>query len=154
MPLHISSPAFKEGGNIPSRYTEDGQNISPGLNWTGAPPNTSSFILILHDPDAPVAGGFTHWVIFNLSPETRALPEGLVRREHMDNGAVQGKNDDGAAGYMGPAPPPGKPHHYHFRLYAIDKQLTLSPGAGGKQVLEAARGHVLDEAELTGLYQR
>jgi Raf kinase inhibitor-like YbhB/YbcL family protein len=154
MSLHISSPAFKEGGNIPPGYTKDGQNVSPELNWTGSPPKTSSLVLILHDPDAPVPGGFTHWVVFNLPPDSNGLTEGVVRRERLEDGTLQGKNDSGAACYMGPAPPPGKPHHYHFKLYAVDKTLNLTPAAGRKEVLDAIKGHILDESETTGLYQR
>ena len=153
MSLQISSDAFKEGESIPFRYTKDGQNASPGLHWTGTPPKTSSLALILHDPDAPVQGGFTHWVIFNIPAESGELHEGVPHRERLENGAVQGKNDGGANGYMGPAPPPGKPHHYHFKLYALATKLALPSGANRKQVLDAIKGHVLDEAEVTGTFQ-
>jgi Raf kinase inhibitor-like YbhB/YbcL family protein len=152
--LNISSPAFKDGQNIPAGYTADGRNISPQLLWSGVPPQTSSLALILHDPDAPRPGGFTHWVIFNLPADSRGLPEHMPGRERLESGSVQGKNDGGAVGYMGPSPPPGKSHHYHFKLYALDQPLALDPSAGRQQVLEATKGHVLDEAELVGLYQR
>ena len=154
MSLHISSPVFNEGGNIPLEYTKDGQNVSPALRWTGNPAKTLSLVLILHDPDAPVPGGFTHWVVFNLPPDSNGLTEGVVRRERLEDGTLQGKNDSGAACYMGPAPPPGKPHHYRFKLYAVDKTLNLTPAAGRKEVLDAIKGHILDESETTGLYQR
>jgi Raf kinase inhibitor-like YbhB/YbcL family protein len=154
MALVISSPAFKAGARIPSRYTDDGQNISPALAWNGAPASTSSLTLILHDPDAPRPGGFTHWVIFNLPADSQELPENIPGKEHLENGAIQGKNDGSSTGYMGPAPPPGKPHHYHFMLYALDQPLKLGPGAGRRQLQEAMKGHILAEAEVVGLYQR
>jgi hypothetical protein len=154
MSFGISSPAFKEGGYIPTRYTADGQNVSPALAWSGVPPQTSSLALILHDPDAPRPGGFTHWVIFNLPADSKGLPEGVPKRERLENGATQGKNDAGVAGYMGPSPPPGRPHHYHFVLSALDRPVALSAGAGRQQVQDAIKGYVLAEAELVGLYQR
>jgi Raf kinase inhibitor-like YbhB/YbcL family protein len=118
------------------------------------PSKTSSLALIVHDPDAPRPGGFTHWVIFNLPPGSNGLPEGVPRRERLENGAVQGKNDGGTSGYMGPSPPPGKSHHYHFRLYALDQPLKLGGSAGRQQVQDTINGHILAEAELVGLYQR
>lgn len=154
MSFTISSAAFKEGEYIPARYTADGQNVSPALSWSGLPPETLSLALILHDPDAPRPGGFTHWVIFNLPADSKGLPEGLPRRERLENGVVQGKNDGGSNGYMGPSPPPGKPHHYHFMLYALDQRLTLLAGAARQHVQDAAEGHILEQAELVGLYQR
>ena len=154
MALHISSLAFKDGENIPHQYTKDGQNKSPALHWTGTPIKTTSLVLIVHDPDAHVPGGFTHWIIFNLPAGTKELLEAITWGDHLVNGATQCKNDGGVTGYLGPAPPPGNPHHYHFKLYAIDKILDLTPTAGRTEVLDAIRGHILDEAELTGLYQR
>jgi len=154
MALVISSPAFKDGERIPTRYTADGQDISPALVWSGVPPRTSSLALIVHDPDASRPGGFIHWIIFNLPAESKGLPEAVPSRGRLENGAIQGRNDGSSTGYMGPAPPPGKPHHYHFMLYALDLPLTLSSNAGRQQVQEAIRGHVLAEAELVGPYQR
>jgi len=154
MSLVISSSAFQEGERIPARYTADGQDISLALAWSGAPPGTASLALILHDPDASRPGGFTHWVIFNMPAASKGLPEAVPARERLENGVIQGKNDTGAAGYMGPAPPLGKPHHYHFKLYTLDQHLKLSPGVGGRQVQDAMKGHILAETELVGLYQR
>jgi len=154
MSLVISSMAFKDGEHIPTRYTADDRDISPALAWSGTPPGTSSLALILHDPDASRPGGFTHWVIFNLPADSRGLPEGVSARERLENGATQGKNDAGTSGYMGPSPPPGKPHHYHFRLYALDQPLKLGGSAGRQQVQDTIKGHILAEAELVGLYQR
>ncbi len=154
MSLVISSTAFKDGERIPARFTADGRDISPALAWSGVPAGTSSLALIVHDPDAPHPGGFTHWVIFNLPPGSNGLPEGVPRRERLESGAIQGKNDGGSSGYMGPSPPPGKPHHYHFRLYALDQPLKLGSSAGRQQVQDTIKGHILAEAELVGLYQR
>lgn len=154
MLLVISSPAFKTGERIPARYTADGQDISPELTWSGVPAETSSLALIVHDPDASRPGGFIHWVIFNLPAASKGLPEAEPSRERLENGAIQGRNDGGSTGYMGPAPPPGKPHHYHFTLYALGQPLALSSSAGRQQVQEAIKGHVLAKAELVGLYRR
>jgi Raf kinase inhibitor-like YbhB/YbcL family protein len=154
MALAVSSPAFAEGEHIPSRFTVDGRNTSPALTWIGAPPATAGFALILHDPDAPRPGGFTHWVIFNLPPASQGLSEGIPAAPRLENGATQGKNSAGANGYMGPAPPPGKPHHYHFTLYALDSKLDLAPSVDRQQLLDAMKGHVLAESDLVGIYQR
>ena len=154
MPLGISSPAFKDGERIPARYTADGQDISPALEWNGVPEGTAGLALIVHDPDAPGPEGFTHWVIFNLPPSAAGLPENMPRRERLENGVIQGKNDGGGTGYMGPSPPPGKAHHYHFTLYALTLPLNLSRGANRRQALVVMQGHILAEADLVGLYQR
>lgn len=154
MPLIISSMAFEDGKYIPTRYTADGRDISPALAWSGVPPGASSLALIVHDPDTPRPGGFTHWVIFNLPHGSNGLPEGVPRRERLENGAVQGKNDGGTSGYMGPSPPPGKPHHYYFSLYALDQPLKLGGSAGRQQVQDTIKDHILAEAELVGLYRR
>jgi len=154
MAIAFSSTAFKDGEHIPVKYTGDGRNVSPPLTWNGIPAKAASIALIVHDPDAPRPGGFTHWVVFNLPVGSNGLPEGVPVRERLENGVTQGRNDAGRQGYLGPAPPPGKPHHYHFMLYALDQPLRLGSNAGWQQVLEAIKGHVLDEAEMVGLYQR
>jgi len=114
---------------------------------------TRSFALVCDDPDAP-RGTFTHWVVFNLPAESRELSEGVPAEATLPNGTCQGTNGFGKVGYGGPAPPPGKPHHYFFKLYALDGPLDLKPGATKDEVLAAARGHVLGEAQLMGLYAR
>ncbi len=154
MAFVISSPVFTDGGYIPARYTGDGADISPPLAWSGVPQGTASLALIVHDPDAARPGGFTHWGIFNLPADLDGLPEGVARRDRLENGAVQGKNDGGDIGYMGPLPPPGKAHHYHFTLYALSRPLNLSRGASRQQALVVMQGHILEETELVGLYQR
>jgi Raf kinase inhibitor-like YbhB/YbcL family protein len=148
----ISSPAFTEGGNIPSKFTCDaGQtNPSPALAWKEAPANTKSFVLIMHDPDAPLAGGFTHWVLFDIPATTSSLPE------NFQPGSVGTSGNSGfrRAGYGGPCPPSGS-HHYHFMLSALDvPTLGLQAGAAKADVEKAMQGHVLGTAETVGLYQR
>lgn len=149
----ISSSAFVAGENIPATYTCDGQNISPPLAWGDDPPGTASFALILEDPDAPVKN-FTHWVIFNLPPDTPGLPEAVTKDTRLASGALQGKNGAGTIGYFGPCPPRGSPHHYRFTIYALDKSLDLTAGATKGQVLEAIEGHILAQSQFVGLYQR
>ena len=151
--MELTSSVFKDGGRIPDRYTCMGEDISPELKWRGVPENTASLVLIMDDPDAP-AGTFTHWVIFNLKAEANGLSEAIPSTPEFPNGTTQGRNDFDRTGYGGPCPPPGSPHHYNFRLYAIGKMLDLPAGTSKKQVLSAIIGHVLAEAKLTGIYQR
>jgi Raf kinase inhibitor-like YbhB/YbcL family protein len=153
MTMTLTSNAFTEGQPIPGPYTGDGRDISPPLKWADPPANTQSFALICEDPDAP-RGIWTHWVLYNLPERTRALPEGVPAEATLADGAMQGKNDFGNAGYGGPAPPRGKPHRYFFKLYALDSKLDLRPGATRSQVLSAMSGHILAESHLMGSYQR
>jgi Raf kinase inhibitor-like YbhB/YbcL family protein len=150
--LTISSAAFTDGGNIPSTYTCDAgmQNPSPALSWKDAPPNTKSFVLIMHDPDAPLAGGFTHWVLFDIPATTTSLPEGF----QPGSVGVSGNSGFRRQGYGGPCPPSGS-HHYHFMLSALDvPSLGLQAGASKADVEKAMEGHVIGKAETIGLYQR
>jgi hypothetical protein len=151
--MQLTSPAFKQGGEIPAHYTSDGENVSPKLNWQNAPDNTKAFVLIVHDPDAPRPGGFTHWVLYNIPAQTKHLDENIPHEGEIPGVGVQGKNDAGTIGYMGPAPPSGT-HRYFFRLYAIDKTLDLPPGATPQQVMNAIKGHILAETELMGTYEK
>ncbi len=153
MALSITSTAFQDGARIDSRYTCDGQDISPPLAWSKPPEGTKSLALIMDDPDAPM-GVFTHWVIFNIPPDTQQFPEAVPTQPQLPSGAVQGKNDFGKTGYGGPCPPPGRPHRYRFTLYALDQPLSLPAGATKKQVLQAMEGHILAQGQLTGIYQR
>src|SRR5258708_29814808 len=122
MSLHVTTSAFPSEGTIPKKFTCDGPDLSPPLAWLGAPPGTQSFALILDDPDAPV-GTWVHWVLYDLPADTGELPEGVARQEQLASGARQGRNDFGKIGYSGPCPPPGKPHRYLFKLYALDAKL-------------------------------
>jgi Raf kinase inhibitor-like YbhB/YbcL family protein len=153
MTMTLTSDAFTEGQPIPTKYTGDGRNVSVPLKWADPPADTQSFALICEDPDAP-RGTWTHWVLYNLPPQTREQPEGVPPEATLPDGAMQGKNDFGNIGYGGPAPPRGNPHRYFFKLYALDKQLDLRPGAMRSQVLPAMAGHVLAESHLMGSYKR
>lgn len=153
MDLQLTSPVFQDGEPIPPEYTGDGLNISPPLRWTEPPSGTKSLALACIDPDAP-KGAFTHWVAFNLPPESRELGEDVPKEPTLPNGTVQGANDLGLTGYAGPAPPRGKPHHYVFKLMALDTELGLEPGASFSALKAATPGHVLAETELVGTYGR
>jgi len=150
--LVLTSSAFENGGTVPLRYTCSGHNTSPALEWTGVPDRTRSLALILDDPDAPM-GTFVHWVVYNLSPAAKGLPEGVSASATVADGE-EGVNGDSSSGYTGPCPPPGKPHHYHFRLYALDQKLELKSGAAARQVEAAIKGHVVGSAELVGVFKR
>jgi Raf kinase inhibitor-like YbhB/YbcL family protein len=151
--LLLSSSAFADGQAIPVRYTADGEDVSPPLTWDHVPDGTHSLALICEDPDAP-RGIWTHWVLFNLPANLRKLDENVPKKPTLPNGAVQGNNDFRKPGYGGPSPPPGKPHRYFFKLYALDAPLNLQPGATRQQLLDAMHGHVLDEGQVMGAYGR
>jgi Raf kinase inhibitor-like YbhB/YbcL family protein len=153
MAFALSSKSFPNGGEIPRKFTCDGADVSPEQAWTGAPGGTKSFALIADDPDAP-SGTWTHWVLYDLSPEANNLAEGTVKQPDLPNGARQGRNDFGKIGYNGPCPPPGKPHRYFFKLYALDSKLNLKPGARKQEVERAMAGHTLGKAEWMGQYKR
>jgi Raf kinase inhibitor-like YbhB/YbcL family protein len=153
MKIELTSTAFGEGANIPKPYTGDGKDVSPPLRWSEPPQGTKSFALICDDPDAP-RGTWVHWVLFNLPADQRELEETVPRQDTLASGACQGKNDFGKIGYGGPAPPPGKPHRYFFKIYAVDAVLDLASGATKAQLLEALKGHILAEGQLMGQYGR
>jgi len=153
MTFAISSPSFSNGEKIPTKFTCDGTDASPMLTWTAPPPGTQSFTVIVDDPDAPV-GTWTHWVLFDLPAHTTALPESVTKADEVPSGGRQGRNDFRKIGYGGPCPPPGKPHRYFFKLYALDKMLNLKAGASKRDVEQAMQGHILAKAELMGTYQR
>jgi hypothetical protein len=153
MAFAISSTSFQNGGDIPKKFTCDSADVSPELSWIEPPAGTQSFALIADDPDAP-AGTWTHWVLFDLQPATKNLPEGVSKIDELPDGARQGRNDFHKIGYNGPCPPPGKPHRYFFKLYALDRKLDLKPATSKQEVEEAMQGHILGKAEWTGKYQR
>ena len=156
MTLKITSPAFQPGGSIPSRYTCEGQDVSPPLAWSGAPANTKTFALIVDDPDAPDPAKpqrvYVHWVVYNLPASETALRENASKTV-LPKGTVQGKNDWGKAEYGGPCPPIGR-HRYFFKLYALDIELTGLSSPTKVDLERAMRGHVLDFGELVGTYQK
>jgi len=153
MAFSISSPVISHNGKIPRKYTFEGENISPELIFSNVPPETVSLALIMDDPDAP-RGVFTHWIVFNIPKDAAGLSEKIPPIPELPDGSRQGKNDYGSVGYGGPFPPPGKPHHYNFTLYALDTKLNLNAGATKNEVLEAMKGHILEQTTLCGIYQR
>jgi Raf kinase inhibitor-like YbhB/YbcL family protein len=144
--MKITSSAFQEGGNIPSRFTCDGSDTSPPLQITGIPSEAKSLVLIADDPDAP-SGLFTHWLVWNIPPQTDSIAEGSAPK------GVQGNNDFGKSGYRGPCPPPGT-HRYSFKIFALDRELDLHAGAKRSQVDAAMKGHAIAQGELVGRYAR
>jgi len=153
MPFSISSPSFSQGSEIPRKFTCDGADVSPELTWTGPPAGTQSFALIADDPDAPV-GTWTHWVLYDLPGPTATLAEGVSKVDEVPTGGRQGRNDFRKIGYGGPCPPPGKPHRYFFKLYALDRMLNLKPGSSKQDVEQAMQNHILGKAEVMGTYRR
>jgi len=153
MNFAISSSSFQNGKEIPTKFTCDGADISPALSWANPPSGTQSFALIADDPDAPV-GTWTHWVLFDLPAQTASLSEGVAKVDELPGGGRQGRNDFRKIGYGGPCPPPGKPHRYFFKLYALDKMLNLKAESSKQEVELAIGGHILGKAELMGTYRR
>lgn len=151
--FRLESSAFREGEPIPRRFTCSGEDTSPALHWTAPPARTRSLVLIVEDPDAP-GGVWTHWMVFNLPASARSMPENVPKQGEVPGGGLQGTNSFGHIGYGGPCPPPGKPHRYFFRLYALDTMLSLKAGASRQEVLEAAKGHILAQAHLMGRFGR
>lgn len=151
--LALTSSAFRDGEPVPVRHTCDGEDLSPPLAWTGVPVETRTFALICDDPDAP-RGTWVHWLIWNLPADAVELGEGVPPRPELSSGARQGLNDSGDLGYGGPCPPPGKPHRYFFRLYALDTALNLSPGVNRSDLEAAIDGHVLAQGTVMGTYER
>ena len=148
----ISSTAFSNGSLIPSQYTCDGANISPPLQWSGLPPGTKALALIVDDPDAP-AKTWVHWVVYDLPGSRSELPENVRPQEKLPDGGKQGTNDFKKIGYGGPCPPSGT-HRYFFKLYALDTETSLNPGATKDELLKAIEGHVVAQGELVGKYKR
>jgi Raf kinase inhibitor-like YbhB/YbcL family protein len=143
--LSITSPAFTANGDIPSKYSCEGDNTSPALHIDAVPGGTQSLAIILQDPDAPMQGGFTHWVAFNIDPVTD-IAENF-------KGGIQAMNGAKKNGYIGPCPPTGT-HHYHFMVYALDIKLSLDEKAGKAEVEQAMAGHILSQGDLIGLYKK
>lgn len=144
--MKLSSSAFAESAPIPEQYTCEGDDVSPPLAWTGAPAGTKGFALICDDPDAP-GRTWVHWVVWGIPPTSSTLPEGF-------DGAHQGVTDFRRTGYGGPCPPPGKPHRYYFKLYALQEPLELPPRATKADVERALQGKTLAQATLIGTFAR
>ncbi len=157
MSLTIQSPVFAIGAAIPKRFSGDGEDVSPQLNWSGLPDGAKQLALIMDDPDAPTPEPWVHWVIYGIPATTTGFPENVAKTASLTvpEGALQGKNSWGKIGYGGPAPPPGHGvHHYHFKLYALDTELRAQSGWTKAELLAAMKGHVLAEGKFVGTYQR
>ena len=158
----LSSTDLSDGGTIANSQVFNefgcrGGNVSPTLAWSAAPAGTQSFALLVHDPDAPTGSGWWHWVVYNIPAGTSSLPSGAgdPRKNLLPAGTLQGRTDYGSVGYGGPCPPPGPPHHYHFRLYALKvARLEVPADASAALISFNVRAQSLGEATLTGLYGR
>ena len=150
-PLMLSSDAFESGQPIPVEHTCDGENISPSLSWSGVPEETASIAIEMVDPDA---GGYVHWVLFDLPPGITGLPAGVPTGADADFASKQAINTSGETGYSGPCPPGGQTHQYVFRVYALDAKLDLPAGGSAQDVQEALAVHTLAMTELVGTYDR
>jgi Raf kinase inhibitor-like YbhB/YbcL family protein len=151
--MQLTSAAFQAGDEIPSYHSSEGEDASPEVSWKDAPAVAKSFVLIMHDPDAPRRGGFTHWVVYNIPSETCHIGESVPQDGQITGVGIQGRNDGGSLGYIGPAPPSGV-HRYFLRLFALDNTLDLKPGATHSEVSAKMKGHILAQAELMGTYER
>ena len=153
MALKVHSPRWKPGETIPTKYTGDGPDVSPPLSFEGVPNGTKAFALICDDPDAPV-GTWVHWVIYDIPGSANGLPEAVAKDGVLPDGSRQGRNSWKKTGYGGPSPPPGKPHRYFFRLYALREPLGLGAGLSAREVETAARAKAIESAQLLGTYGR
>ncbi len=146
MSIQIQSSAFKDGEKIPTKYTCDGENVSPPLQWSGVPQGARSLVLVVDDPDAP-SGTFVHWLSYGIPPDTTRLSEG-------GQAGVHGQNSFRKEGYGGPCPPKGPAHHYRFKIFALDTELNLKRGATMQEVNSAMQTHILAQGQMIGLYSR
>lgn len=145
--LRLRSSAFNHHERIPQRHASDGEDVAPALEWSGIPEGTKAFAVVVHDPDAPLVDGFTHWVAYGIPGTATGVPEG-------GGDATAGINSFGNTGYNGPAPPPGHgTHHYYFWVYALDEDLELAPGLDRRALLAAIEDHVIEQARLVGTYK-
>lgn len=146
--MRVSSPVFKKGESIPSKYTCEGENTNPQIDISGVPPSAKSLALIMDDPDAPKRT-FTHWLVWNVSPEASELAENGV-----PSGAVQGNNSANKLGYTGPCPPSGT-HRYFFKIYALDAMLDLKSGIGRNELETEIQKHLIEKnEEFFGVYEK
>jgi len=151
--MQIESPAFKDGENIPVKYTCDGKDISPEILWKDILEEVKSLALICDDPDAPLKT-WVHWVIYNIPPESEKLNEDIKPVKTLEDGTLQGINNFRNIGYGGPCPPRGAPHHYHFKVYGLDVKLDVKAGITKKELLNKMEGHIIAKGEIVGLYKR
>jgi len=151
--LVVTSPAFPDGGKIPVNHTCDGADLPPPLAWGEVPAGTAALAIVVTDTDAS-GGGFIHWVVYHIPPRTRNIPAGGTAQPVLPAGSLEGTNDFGRAGYGGPCPPGGRPHHYHFTVYALDSPVNLTGARDGRALARAMENHVLARGEVMGTYQR
>ena len=161
MAIQVISTAFSEEERIPTKYTGEGDDVSPPLAWSGLPEGTKELALICDDPDAPTDEPWVHWVIYKIPADATGLPEAIPRQARLrDDGMLQGQNSwstpaKPSIGYRGPMPPPGDgDHHYRFVLYALSGKLVVQPGITKRQLLAEMEDHVLETGRLVGLYSR
>jgi Raf kinase inhibitor-like YbhB/YbcL family protein len=159
--ITVTSPTIKANETIPVDHTADGKNVSPALAWTGAPANTRQFALVYDDPDVVFGGQtFVHWVVYKIPGTAKGLPADLpIDQVTLTGppeiaGAIQGLSGFKRPFYRGPAPPPGKPHHYTWTVYALDAELPLEPGLTRNQLMEAIKGHIIGQGSLVAIYER
>ena len=158
----LTSPDLAKGKPIPNKHVFNsfgcsGENVSPALEWKGAPKTAKSFALTAYDPDAPTGSGWWHWVVYNIPASTTKLDAGAgdAKGAGLPQGAAQGNTDFGSPGYGGPCPPPGKPHHYIFTIYALDTdKLDIPANATAAFVGFNIHGHTVGKASLTATYGR
>ena len=148
--LSIESTSFEAEGAIPLEFTADGGNRVPSLRWSSVPDGTVELALVMHDPDAPMTDGFTHWVVTGISPDSTGIDEG----ETGTGSSITGPNEVDQEAYMGPAPPPGHgPHHYFFHLFALDTSVGDQP-LSRPELLKRIDGHIIEQARVVGTFQR
>jgi Raf kinase inhibitor-like YbhB/YbcL family protein len=160
--ITVTSPTLKANEVVPIDHTADGKNVSPALMWSGAPAATKQFALIYDDPDVAFGNppqSFVHWVVYNIPGTAKGLPGDLpigaaITAPAEIAGSIQGLSGFRVAGYRGPAPPPGKPHHYTWTVYALDAELKLEQGLNRNQLLEAMKGHIIGQGSLVAIYER
>jgi Raf kinase inhibitor-like YbhB/YbcL family protein len=160
--LTVTSPTLKANEVVPIDHTADGKNLSPALSWTGAPAGTKQFALVYDDPDVAFGNPpqtFVHWVVYNIPGTAKGLPAELPMDATLTAppdiaGTIQGLSGFKRTGYRGPAPPPGKPHHYTWTVYALDAELKLEPGLNRNQLMEAIKGHIIGQGSLVAIYER
>jgi Raf kinase inhibitor-like YbhB/YbcL family protein len=159
-PITVTSTTLKANETIPKDHTADGKNVSPALAWSGAPAATKQFAIVMDDPDVPMPGGFVHWVVYKIPAAAKGLPAELPMDATLTApaelaGTIQGLSGFRRAGYRGPAPPAGKPHHYTFTVYALDSaDLPLAEGLNRNQLMEAIKGHIIGQGALVAIYER
>jgi Raf kinase inhibitor-like YbhB/YbcL family protein len=158
--ITVTSATLKANEVIPAEHTADGRNVSPALMWSGAPAATRQFALVMDDPDVPMPGGFVHWVVYKIPAAAKGLPAELPMEATLTApadlaGTIQGLSGFRRAGYRGPAPPAGKPHHYTFTVYALDSaDLPLAEGLNRTQLMDAIKGHIIGQGSLVSIYER